>query len=573
MQTFPKPFIRDVTGSHSVRRAYPYPPEMFRKHNTFEVFLLDGGAFFFTQDHVGSTASDVWLARLADGSLLAPWMVDGRLQWDKAYVDTYASPCWATLEKHVWLNRLYLLLPMAHRFFLTRNERWAKLWLRYLRSWSSAHPYVRDESYQATKCNWRDMQVTWRLLVLLHSQYLLGGSKYLDKPQWTFIYRTIRQHAEHVHWEAAKSLAAGTGKGNHFLQKGLALLYTGILLPELGNADAYIDTGRGVVKQQLDAEIHDDGGSLEASPSYSHFIARMYLEAHRLLKLNDLPPVPGLEPKLRKQCAFLEQTATPDGKTLQLSDSYAMDANADIALVREIFPLPKRSRIASVAFPRSAFAVLRSRRLAVYIDAMPGVGHVHPGKPNVLIYVDGKPLTIDSGSANYDAHWQAYWYRLPEAHNTLVITPTADDRPGTTDGGPKPAPTYRLKRFDRRSAVFEHVFKANGFSFVWTRTLRIDDESLTIDDRVKASRPVKARRYWHLAPYNVRFPYKDDPRQIVVRADAVHVLVQHIGAKAPPFTLEYRPAIGPDNRVCNSAQVSSLAVGREFAFRTRVTIL
>ena len=566
----------------AARRAYAYPPELFERHDTFEMFLLDGGAFFFTKEHVDSTSSGAWLAKLADGSLLAPWMVKGKLQWDKAFDDTYGSPCWAALEKHVWLNRLYFLLPMAHRFLLTRDERWAELWLRYLRSWSAAHPYARDERYPATKRNWRDMQVTWRLLVLTHSTFLLGGSKYLDKPKWAFVYRMIRQHAEHVHWEAAKSLAEGTGKGNHFLQKGLALLYAGILLPELGHACEYIKTGRGVVKQQLNTEIDPDGGSIEASPSYSHFIARMYLEAHLLLKQNKLPPIPGLESKLRKQYAFLELTAAPDGTTLQLSDSYAMDADADIALVREVYPLPKKSRNASVAFPRSGFAVLRSRRFAAYIDAMLGAGHVHPGKPNVLIYVDGKPLTIDSGSANYDTHWQAYWYRLPEAHNILLIRPTKDEgRPAfakatagkQTKDGTAIVPTYRLKRFDKRSAVFEHVFKEKGFRFVWTRALRIDGESLTIDDRVKASRRGEARQLWHIAPWNLKMRYKDDPRRVVVRVDKTHVLVRQMGAKAPPFAFEYRPAIGPDNRVCNSAQISSCAVGREFALRTRLTIL
>jgi len=570
MPVYPKPHIREFARAAALRREYPYPPRMFRRHDTFETFLLDGGAFFFTHDHVGSTASDVWLAKLADGSLLPPWTVGGRLQWDRTFDETYGSPCWASLEKHVWLNRLYFLLPLAHRFFLTRDERWARTWFRYLRSWSSAHPYERNENYPATKWVWRDMQVTWRLLVLVHSQFLLGPSKYLDNPKRAYVYRLIRRHAEHVLWEAAPALAEGKGKGNHFLQKGLALLYAGILLPELGNAPACIETGRAVVKQQLDAEIHDDGGSLEASPSYSHFIARMYLEAHRLLKLNGLPPIPDLERKLRAQYAFLEQTATPGGKTLQLSDSYAMDADADIDLVREIYPLAKKTRMSSVAFPKSAFAVLRSRRLAAYVDAMPGAGHVHPGKPHTLIYVDGKPLTIDSGSENYDTHWQAYWYRAREAHSTVLIRATTDDGRQTTDG--KAAPTYRLKRFDRRSAAFEHVFRSPHLSFVWTRALRLEGESLMIDDRVKATRPVEALQLWHIGPWNIKTRYKDDPRQAVVRADKTHVLLRQIGAKAPGFEFVYRPAVGSDNNICNSAQLTSRLSGRSVEFHTRISI-
>ena len=45
------------------------------------------------------------------------------------------------------------------------------------------------------------------------------------------------------------------------------------------------------------------------------------------------------------------------------------------------------------------------------------------------------------------------------------------------------------------------------------------------------------------------------------------------GAKSPRFAVEYRPAIGSDNRVSNSAQLLSKAAGRTIRFRVQFRVM
>jgi hypothetical protein len=575
MSKFAKPFFRQAVGLRPQAREYPYPAAMFDAHDTFEMFPLDGGACFHTIEQVGSTSGMDWLSDLECGCLLAPWTVDGEFSWDRAYDDMVGGLFWPPLEKHVWLNRLYFLLPIAHAFLCTKDEGWARTWYRYLRSWSAAHPYTRQIDYAATKFVWRDMQVTWRLIVLMHSAFMLGGSKSLNKAAWSFIYRLIRQHAEHVHWEAAPDLAENKGRWNHFLQKGAALIYAGVLFPEFPEAAQWLKTGRGVVKQQLDTEINADGGSIEACPSYSHFIARLHLDSWLLLDRNGLPQIPGLTAKLRKQYEFLGQTASPLGRTLQLGDSYSMNTDADIALVREVFPLTPKPRGRSVAFKETGMAVLRNRRIDAYVDAMPlGLWHIHDGKPNVLAYVDGEPLLVDSGACSYDAAWHHNWYKTAAAHNAVVVSPVDGPLAAQTP----PVPSVRMTRFTPKSARFEHVLKAKGLSYTWTREVRLGDRSLTVVDRVTASRPVKARQMWHFPAITVRLPKERGNRQAAIRVGQATVVLRQLGrasgrAAPSPFAVEYHPAVDADNRISNSPQISSEATGRDITFRVQFRIV
>jgi hypothetical protein len=565
---------------------------MFRAHDTFEMILLDGGAFFHTIGSIGSSAGTAWLDQLDSGTLLADWMRGRTLDWDRVFDDRLDGPCGLPVEKHVWLNRLYFLLPLAHAFFRDRQEKRAATWLGYLKSWAVAHPYRRGADWRTGKTIWHDMQVTWRLLVLIHSLFLLAGATSLRKSDWAFIHRLVQLHAEHVHWEAARELAEGKGKGNHFLQKGTALLYAGLLFPDFDGAGRWVETGRGVVKQQLEAEIYADGGSIEACPSYSHFIARLYLDAWGLLKRNGQPPIPGLLEKLRRQYAFLAATAAPDGRTLQLSDSYAMDADADLALVHEVFPpAPARAaaaRAKSATFTDSGFVVLRAGKIAVYIDAMPfGPGHIHDGKPNVLAFIEGQPLLVDGGSCSYDDPWHHAWYRSGPAHNAVMITPAGQDW-APNDQIPSwrrtIVPQLSLEKPDARSARFRQTFEGPGLKYNWTRQVQVDDRSITITDRIAASASVSARQFWHFAQLpvgildgDIYLPCETRAAAIVARAGGRYVTLRLLkgssaAAATKPFALDFRPYVDANNRIANSLQAVAASKGRDITLQARFAL-
>ena len=547
---------------------YPYPARLFRQHDVFPLFILDGGAFFFTMEHLKGTTGADFLEALESGELLAPWMVDGRLQWDKVYDDTWTGGDRWKAEQHVWLNRLYFLLPIAQQAFRTGHKKWSRLWVRHFRAWSRAHPRPEGAPWtDGAKYVWRDMQVTWRLLVLLHSVFLLGRSKGLGRGDWAAVYDSILEHAEHVHAEA-KADFRDDRPGNHFLQKGMALILAGAFFPDLPRAHSYLTLGRKIIREQMRTEIYPDGGSIEASPSYSHFIARTYLDAHLALRANGLPSIRGLEACIRRQYAFLRETTTPDGRTLQLGDSYNMDSALDLRIASQLMllGLPSGDPDGSRAFKESSFAVLRHGPLTAYMDGMPlGAWHCHFGKPNLLLYWNGAPVLVDSGCCNYDLPEHRDWFQKAPAHNVVLVEPI-DGELNVSRAAP---PTFALEHFEateeHAEATMSHRHKQPGFRYVWTRTARLEGGALTLTDSIKSSAPARCTLVMHVAASRLRALRGGE--RIDASGDGWRLTIGEEVGSPVEFARSRRPAMDASNLLCDVPVVALSREGRNVEFR------
>ena len=320
----------------------------------------------------------------------------------------------------------------------------------------------------------------------------------------------------------------------------------------------------------MNAEVHSDGGSVGASPSSAHFVARLFLDAYLLLEKNKQPPIKGLKNSLQKQYRFLDETASPAGRSLRLSDSYALDADADLELVSKLFPFARAARKASACFRDSGIAILRGKRAEVVVDGAPlGRPQHHRGKPNILVWLDGEPLLIDSGCCNHDLELLEAWLKTANAHNTVIVSPDKDDREFL---GPRDIPVVRIAGFEHargRSAVMMiHQFASERIRYEWTRTVAVRDPEVEIIDRIIAPSPVHSRQVFHFAQSNVGLT--GDRRQAWARRGGSVVLLRQLGGTGQgSFELAHHPAVGPDNRFCYSPEVSSRAYGTEIQFHVR----
>lgn len=572
--TFPRPYLckSDVT------RYYPYSEQQWRELDCYDICRLGGGDFFFIQDYIGSGHGKDCLAALDDGTLLADWMIDGKLNWDSGYTRSDSSPFRARLEKHVWLNRLYFLLPIAQDFFRTRDEARARQWIGYLRDWWGQHPYNNidiSEFPRRAKTSlhcWVDMQVAFRLIIVVHCVYLLAGSKKLTRKEWHFIYDFIRLHVQLVHEEVVRSIARNNVAGNHFLQKANALFYVGILMPEIGNAQEYLTTARRAMRANLKSDFTADGGNVEACPAYSHFIVRFLLDIYLLLKINNLPQIPGLASTIRQIYRFLAATMTPNGQTAQFSDSYAMDATADLKLVRSLLPGFKAPAIKSVCFPQSRVAVLRREQLAVHVDASgTELWHHHEGKPNFLFFVREYPVIIDSGSGTYDHIWHWDWLKRAEAHNTVVVNAGTKQQKITFDWDVT-RPRVSIRKFSQYAITTELTYEDAKLAYNWIRTIKLGKNNVTIHDDLKANQTVSATIFFHLSQPDVLNDTNKPLSQIRLRDDSIVKIIATDALPDECYTLQYRPAVGPDNRIICAPEISLTRQGREFLFRTEIVV-
>lgn len=520
MAEYRRPCFEVVPGTPRRRAApqYPYSRAMLRAYDAFHLFPMDCGGFFFTQQHLGGADTKRYLDALRSGRLLGPWKRRpggsngaGNIDWLARYDDSKPKGYQhQTVEQHVWLNRLYFLLPIAQEFLRTGNRRWAQRWFEYFRGWSDSFPPPEEgapEPGPGRAYVLRDMQVAWRLAVMIHSVAMLGGRRGALAPeQWAVIYRAIGAHARRVCAETKKQIPKRRQDPcpyNHFLHKGAILVYAGVLYPELEGAAEWVRIGRRAVYEYSRRHIYPDGGSVEACPGYSHFIARLCLDTHALLAANGRPGVPGLRGHVLRQYSFLARTASPDGRSLQWGDSYSLDVRRDLEIAGRLLPLGKPDRKGSVCFPASQVAVLRSRHTAVYLDAMRGgKWHIHRGKPHIQVYHRGRPVLIDSGCVNYDKESEREgWLKTRSAHNAVVVEPVEKDEwPGDKTlyklVGCSPGP--------QGGTVKVRCTYGGRVKYSWLRTVRLEGDRIEVIDAVRGAQPVRCVSHLHLAACRVQ---------------------------------------------------------------------
>ncbi|MDO4487619.1 MAG: heparinase II/III family protein [Eubacteriales bacterium] len=528
---FHKPYFKELFGSEQTGK-FCYTKEQLSERPIFPTYILDGGAFLFLNDVIGTTNSDDWLRMIEEGTFFEYWTYDGKFDWYAVWKNFTEKDCNPEWEAHIWIHRLYFLLPLAQAYMNTGDRRYSQKWFELLSDWIDKNPYRKypqdPEGCPWFDMVWFDMQVAWRTINLTHSVFMLaeGGDDALTKEQWKAVYDMILLHRSHLQSEGM--VKDGTSaRGNHSLQIGMALIMLSCLFPEFGEPEAYAKTGRFIVKVNCDKQLTEEGIDIEDSLTYGHFIARLYFEANRLLKLNGYEPIPGVPEKLPKQYEYLYQFSSPKGITMQIGDGYAMDALRDIEFVDSIEPLPFERKKRTVVFEKSGMAVLRNNKFSVYIDmiatdphskkslmapkqkiwgGMYGA-HQHFGRPAYIAYADEDMVVNESGGMNYDCEGLRTMYATMSGHNVISCDEIPLHERLTHDDSDEILSI--VDHFDGENPwiiLRNETIGENGKSFVWTRKIELKDK-LVVTDHVKASERMHFRNHLHM-PY-ARTGYAD----------------------------------------------------------------
>ena len=513
MDNFIKPYYENAKEC-----KFPYDSELLKDYPIFPLYIMDGGAHFIATEIFGSGWNGDTIADYAmSGKLLDRWTIDGKFDWDLPYKLYQKSNVCAPLEWFVWINRLYFIIPLANKFLKTKDEKYAQKWLYYFDEWRKAHPYIEmkeddnateksvwssDKNISQTVAGsegyisslvWRDMQVTWRLLAIIHSIEMLSESKSITKDKWQEIYDFLKLHSTQLLLEG-KKYSKMQSLHNHVLQMGTALIYMGCLFPEMPDSEEFLLVGKKLIEIQLAGAIDVDGGSNETCISYSHFIVRYYIECYLLLEKNGHENIKGLKESIEKQYNWIYQMSTPNGRTLIFNDAYSFDTLRDIEIAKKLIDFniePKMSKV----FTASKCGVLRNENFDLYFDGMKlSQVHQHAGRPNFVLYCHGKPVIADSGCPCYDNHG-LHKYLLGEfAHNTVCLY---KDEP--KDRNLRATDEIEILGFDNDFVKFKISGKREDVEFTRIRTININNEKVTITDELEMAEEMTAESRIHLS--------------------------------------------------------------------------
>ena len=555
-----KPYAKEIFGIENIG-YYPYPREELIKQPIFPYFVLDGGAFNLMNDRFGMTGGDEILELTMSGKLFDIFRYKGEFNWETSFTYVKDTDFRKKYEWQIWPQRLYFTIPLAHRFLKTGDRKYADAWLTIIKEWDKAHPYQEFDpeiSYFFTDMVWRDMQVAWRTMSLLHGMFMLQDAPF-TKDEWKYLYNFIELHMKHLYVEALDRLARNHAQ-NHVLQIGVVLLFAVSMFPEFENIPEMTKIGIDTVEMNLRNAIYDDGGSDEDSPSYSHFIARLYLEALLLIEKNGYREIKGLRESVRKQYEWLYQCMTPRGKTLQLSDSYALDVMQDIDFASRLIDLDFEREQQSVYYPDSHIAIMRKGDNVLFADAAcwPGPHH-HAGAPQILSYFKGDSILIDTGVCNYD-RWEMYLYlHAFKAHNVVYNEDFAIYDCKVT-------PKIEEVDLDSGKVTIRTVVEnKNGQSYVWVRKLEVTEKGMIIDDEASSDieMPFKSRLFFRKS--DVLFPENNKNMMQLLSENYLMTLTSE---KA--VSMELAPVMNDGNKLDYAVICESKEFGK--IFRNRVVI-
>jgi hypothetical protein len=381
------------------------------------------------------------------------------------------------LEKSVWLNRFYFLPSFARMYHLSGDRSYLDDMMRIIRQWITDNPRLYDS--HRTTFNWRDMQVAWRSIHYSWCYYL--GEKGLTEEEKRLITDTLREHA-HI-------LLTGFGQAklnefNHQSHGGLAMLYLGVLFPELEGAAELRRKAMIILNHHLANAFYADGGNVEQMFGYYPFQSHLFRDAFLLCTANGIEPPVNSLPMLRKLALYLAAVERPDGTVPQVNDSYEMPVQPMLDTINEILgTMAVAGSQASACFPDTQVAVIREgERDGWYLLANPAsvIGaHAHAGRLSFELWNGGSPLIIDSGCCNYDEPELVSWYRTTRAHNTVVIDGVTEEATSSSllwvPGRETPNRITEWKPGEEVSSLtmVSPQEEATNSSVRWTRTIAL----------------------------------------------------------------------------------------------------
>ncbi len=208
-------------------------------------------------------------------------------------------------SKIVWEpNRHQHFITLGQAYWLTGDERYADECFAQWEHWQSENPYLRGINWASS------LELAFRAWSWLWALHLFLGSRALNGRRLSELTRAVALHAEFI----AANLSTYFSPNTHLLGEGFALFVIGLILPELRSSKVYREAGRGILLEQIEKQVAEDGSHLEQTSYYHRYAADFFLCAAVLADRNGCPFPPAYRARLERMVEFLLHSAWPSGR-------------------------------------------------------------------------------------------------------------------------------------------------------------------------------------------------------------------------------------------------------------------
>lgn len=381
-------------------------------------------------------------------------------------------------KKIVWeINRHQHFFTLGIAYWLTRDERFADVFVKHLESWMEQNP-------PGSGVNWSSsLEVAFRAMSWIWSFQFFRNADDFSPELFKKALKYLYLHGRHIEKYLSKYYSPNT----HLTGEALALYYLGTQLPFLERAAHWRKLGEEILLAEIEKQILDDGVYFEQSTWYQRYTVDFYTQFVVLKSLSDDGSSNGtsrkLETRLQSALEFLMHVTRPDGTTpiigdddgglaLPLTTAAADDFRGTLAAGAALFG---RGDLKSVAggereevfwlfgadglsyalidedepaaaskdFRNGGYFAMRDGWLDtdnyLLVDCGPvgaiAGGHGHADALSIEVALQGRTLLVDSGTYTYhESREMRDYFRSTKAHNTVTIDERSSSEPGSIFG-------------------------------------------------------------------------------------------------------------------------------------------
>lgn len=289
--------------------------------------------------------------------------------------------------------------------------------------------------------------------------------------------------------------------GNHLLENAFALLMAGYYF----SFPPFQKMATVLLLKQLEEQILNDGAHFERSPMYHKIIFYRVLEAMDLVKNNPLEGDEKIHVQLVKSAtkmkSWLAEITFSNGDIPHVNDSTDSISLSSEALLKYADELGIETL--NTELSDSGYRFWKQEGLELFMN-IGGIGpsyqpgHAHADTLSFILYQNGKPLIVDTGTSTYEKDENRQRERSTSSHNTIAYKGLNSSEVWGGFRVGRRAKTKILSE-DKTSIQVQNL----GFKHLnieHERSFEISNAKLVISDVMEGEKLENSKSYLHFHP-------------------------------------------------------------------------
>ncbi len=412
-------------------------PDLFRQLPEMGMKKLQKG-----KDQLLEAADKIYENELTSCGI--PYKFGENIDWTyNATSDGYVEWTWQ-------LNRHYHWITLADAYRQTKDEKYARCFVRQFTSWvrQAAAPDRDAVCYGNETLCWRSIEIGLRLSgsfpAALHSFY---QSEAVTDDVLVDFYKSV--------WEHGKRLEKFHSRFNWLIMEMNGLGHSALMYPELKDSSRWYEYVVETLRKELQEDTYADGFQSELSTVYQYIVISNYMEVMKAAEVYGKPMPGDLYDGVEKMLEVLVKLAKPNMELPDIGDGHAMALTSTVGTYAADFPdnpviqwaasegkEGHKPEYTSVVLPYSGFAVMRTGweadALYACFDAGPfGACHQHQDKLNLVVYANGRFVIPECGTYAYDTSPIRRYAISTRGHNAARVNGLDQNRQRFSLGDPE----------------------------------------------------------------------------------------------------------------------------------------